>query len=364
MRIAILELYCGASGTLGYYNSQEIGLAKAYAKLGHDVLILYPQKSLNKRELRKIDENITVIYVPSVVFGVHAFYDLKILKEYKIQLVHLDSDNQAYAPYVMSYCRKHRISLYNYVGTVYTDSDSRWKKRIMFFFSKRNIECFRRYKTYAKTKYVQCQLLDQGVAEVEVVPVGLDMESIPEIKESKTQLREYLKLPVEKKIIIFVGRLEAYKRPLEAIRLLKMLDESYHMVLIGKGSMQQEVLTLITQLQLKNRVSYIERIPNIEIHQYYKTADCLVNFNEKEIYGMSILEAMYQGCPAVVMNAPGPASIVENDRTGFLCENLEEMAIKVTNIHEGMRYAASESIKNNFCWEQSAEKFLSGVGYK
>ena len=46
MRIAILELYCGKSGKSGYYNSQEIGLAKAYAGMGHNVFVVLPNNKI------------------------------------------------------------------------------------------------------------------------------------------------------------------------------------------------------------------------------------------------------------------------------------------------------------------------------
>ena len=42
IRFGIAELYCGASGKTGYYNSQEIGLARAMKKLGYRCYIFYP----------------------------------------------------------------------------------------------------------------------------------------------------------------------------------------------------------------------------------------------------------------------------------------------------------------------------------
>ena len=42
MRIAILQLYCGQSGKSGFYNNQLLGLAKAYAKMGHKIFVVFP----------------------------------------------------------------------------------------------------------------------------------------------------------------------------------------------------------------------------------------------------------------------------------------------------------------------------------
>ena len=48
MNWAILELYCGESGKAGYYNSQELGLARALKKYGIHVTIVYPDKEVSE----------------------------------------------------------------------------------------------------------------------------------------------------------------------------------------------------------------------------------------------------------------------------------------------------------------------------
>ena len=41
-RWAILELYCGESGKIGFYNSQELGLARALREKEIETTIVYP----------------------------------------------------------------------------------------------------------------------------------------------------------------------------------------------------------------------------------------------------------------------------------------------------------------------------------
>ena len=55
--------------------------------------------------------------------------------------------------------------------------------------------------------------------------------------------------------------------------------------------------------------------------EIYSVADIFINTNDKEIYGMSILEAMYCGCPVVAKRAPGPEFIVDNGQTGYVIDN-------------------------------------------
>jgi len=359
LKIAILELYCGNSGKLGFYNSQEVGIAKAYARQGNTVLIVYPQKDIDSEQRIILSEQITVMYIPAKAFGVHSFYNIDFLIKEKFDLVHLDSDNQIYAPYVMKFCKKHNISFYNYVGTLYSDSTNILKKFILDYFSRRNIKCFKKTRTFVKTQAVLSQLKAKGVNNATVVPVGLDLSVIPEINEDKLELREKLDLPKDKKIVLFVGRLSEYKRPLCALEILNKLSDNYYLVIIGTGEMQSQLINIISRDEkISKRVTYIEKIPNKEIHKYYKTADCFVNFNDKEIFGMSILEAMYQECPVVAIHAPGPDEIINDTITGYLCNTVAEMSEKIVSVDKLMGIAGKERILKEFSWDKSVEEFL------
>ena len=357
-RIAILDLYYGQSGKLGFYNIQSLGLAKAYVNQGHEVYVVRPEKTISVMESQEFAHKITIVNVPAKTFGVHSFYDLNFLVEKKIDLVHLNSDNQAYAPSVMNFCKKHKIDLYNYVGTLYSDTQNVLKKLIMNFFSERNIRYYKKYKTFVKTESVLTQLREKGVCNAKVVPVGLDIEIIPEILISKEETRKQLGLPLDKKILLYVGRLAEYKKPMDALELLSMLPEEYYLVAIGSGELKENFLEKIDSLRLNDRISYIEKIPNKEIHNYYRTADCFVNFNTQEIFGMSILEALYQECPVIAKHAPGPDFIVANGETGFLCDTLEQMRESVTRIEPSMGVAGRKQVEEKFTWEVASRALL------
>ena len=101
---------------------------------------------------------------------------------------------------------------------------------------------------------------------------------------------------------------------------------------------------------LQEQVRYIEAIPNTEIHRYYSAADCFVNFNPQEIFGMSILEALYQECPVVAKHAPGPDSIVEDGVCGYLCDTLEEMCIGISKADHEIGIRGRDRIKTKFSW--------------
>jgi 1,2-diacylglycerol 3-alpha-glucosyltransferase len=362
MNWAIVELYCGESGKLGYYNSQELGLARAIASKNINVTIVYPDRERKTQDVEEVEERICILRIPCKTLGVHAFYHLDFLLERRIDVVHLDSDNQIFAPSVIKFCRKHHIFCYNYIGTIYSDTENLLKRSFMKMISFRNIRYFRNSPVVVKTAAVRRCLEEQRVKGIELVPVGLDTTKIEKSEKDKKSIRRELGFPEDKQILLFVGRLEEYKRPFAALDLLKSLGDAYYLVVIGAGSMRQELEAWIQREKLEPQIFYIEKIPNILMYQYYKACDYYINLNIHEIFGMSILEAMYQGCTVVARKAPGPEEIIEDGISGYLCSTDEEMKrIILADKKLDIGNQAEERIRSSFTWEQSAKRLIQFV---
>lgn len=356
MRFGIVELYCGASGQKGFYNSQELGLARAMKPLGYEPVVFYPDKSLTRRLEESTSDGIPVVRVPAKAVGVHGRYDWNILLEYGVEAVQIGSDNQLFAPDLLRFCDRHHIPVYNYIGTAGSDTGNAVKAALMGLAYRRSIRAFKRHKCFAKTPAVAKQLEGYGITDVEVAPVGLDLSVIPEIMEPRAALRKRLGLPGDKTLLLFVGRLDAYKRPLEAVRLLEKLPEAV-LVMIGMGSMDAEVEREAQTLGVWDAMLRIARLPNDQVQQYYAACDYYVNFNPKEIFGMSLLEAMYQDCAVLACHAPGPDFIIEDGVSGFLAEDTAEMAELVRAGVRPSPGAARRRILEHFVWDRTARQF-------
>lgn len=363
-RLGIVKMYCGESGTKGFYNSQEIGAARALQKSGYSIYIFYPRKDIDQLQEEIIQESITLVYVPAKAVGNHARFDWNIFKAYKIDVLQIAADNQMYAPSLISFCDRNNIRLYCYIGTIKSDSDNPVKNMIMSHLVKKNIRAYRKHMCFAKTKKAADELSKLGIPNVSVAPVGLDTSIIPTINEDKFNIRKRLLLPADKRILLFVGRLESYKRPEKALELMQALSDSYYLVMIGKGSLDENIDEIIENKGIKAKVKRIEQLPNRDIHEYYKAADYFLNFNENEIFGMSILEAMYQDCTVIAVKAPGPVEIIESGVNGYLVNDVSQMKTlieKESRVSEG---AARECVKSQFTWEKTASKFLEYIQEK
>lgn len=356
MKLGIVELYCGKSGKKGFYNNQEIGLAQAMEKLGYEICIFYPQNKNNKIEEQIISPNIKVIYAPSLCIGVHSKFDWNIILDYGIDVVQLDADNQIFAPSLMKFCDTKNIKLYNYIGVAGSDTTNKIKSIIMSLLYHRSIVQLKKHKCFTKTSYVKKELEEKGINNITVTPVGLDESIIPTIVKNKDELINELELPQNKKIILFVGRMDFYKKPLDALVLIDSLPVDYYLVMIGTGVLDEKINGFINEHKLADRVLRICKLPNSQIHNYYKVVDYFVNFNENEIFGMSILEAMYQKCTVIAINAPGPNEIIDAN-TGFIVNNIDEMKKIILNNQKIDGNKAFERIKSKFTWKETAKIF-------
>ena len=391
MNITFLKLYITDELNSNFYNSQEIGLAKAVTEVypEHRVNIVLLSRSESKVE--QITEKVKLHVVKAGGIGHHGMLDgalvsdgdtrsaetgLDILKALNTDLVHLLADNMLYAPNVIRYCRKNGIKYHLYIGTLFTDSNKWYRKALDRLMMARNIAEYKKSSVYVKTPFVQEQCKELGI-EAKLAPVGLNPEDVELSERTVEEIRAQYGIPTGKKVLLFVGRLEEYKHPLDAIDVMRGLAD--HLVIVGQGPLEETVRQRIIEYGFEDRVTIISRVPNTEMKHLYKACDYYVNFNPDEIYGMSILEAMAHRCLVLAIHAPGPDFLIENGVTGFLCDSVEEMTLKICRCEaedeaackmtakvddlsggeksEVVLEAARQQILDKFIWDKLVDKF-------
>ena len=221
-------------------------------------------------------------------------------------------------PGLYRFCRRHGIFFYSQLGALRSQSGSAAIRAAMDLLCRRNLAIYRRTPSFAKTAAVQRELEALRVPCAGVLPVGLDTAIIPAITAPRAALRAQLGLAENAKYILFVGRLDAYKRPLDVAAVLAALPADWQAVVIGQGSLADELHRAMDAAGLAGRWRHIPQLPNAQVHAYYHACDVFLNCNDREIFGMSLLEAMYAGCVPVARHAPGPDEIIEDGVSGFL----------------------------------------------
>ena len=357
--IVIPQFYRGPSGQKGLYNRQEVGLARAYAALGCRAVVLYPAVGEAAPQVEQPEPNVKICYMPAAALGVQAFYkSWQILLDEKADAVHVMGDNSLGVPGLYRFCKKHDIVFFSQLGALKSTSNRAVVRWVMDLLLRRNLAVYRQTPTYAKTPAVAAELESLGVHCAGLMPVGLDTAIIPAIPGGKPEIRRALKIHEQAKVFAFVGRLDAYKQPLDLVPLLQAAPDWYA-VIIGQGALSGELTKRLGEAGLLERCRLIPQLPNAQVHIYYHACDAFVNLTEGEIFGMSLLEAMYAGCPPVARHAPGPDLIIEDGVSGWLCGTVAAMAAALDRTTPAMGHAAQNRVNEHFLWQNSAELALT-----
>ena len=119
-------------------------------------------------------------------------------------------------------------------------------------------------------------------------------------------------------IVLFAGKIEARKRPLDAVRAVAALGPHAVLAIGGSGGLESEILAEANRLGV--RVTYLGFVNQSLISRMYAGSDCLVLPSELESWGLVVNEAMATGLPAVVSDRVGcgPDLIVPGE-TGEVC---------------------------------------------
>ncbi len=121
------------------------------------------------------------------------------------------------------------------------------------------------------------------------------------------------------KIILNVGFFEEQKDQmtiLKAFNLVKKKFKNVKLILIGRGSLYQNLKKYVVKNDLNNDVIFFTNINNPEI--FYKKANLFVLSSIYEGFGNVLVEALNHKCPVITSNCKsGPMEIIENGKYGY-----------------------------------------------
>jgi len=128
----------------------------------------------------------------------------------------------------------------------------------------------------------------------------------------------------EGRIVLTVGRWaasERYKGADEAIRAVAQLRSAFpdiHLVAVGSGDDLPRLRALAAELQIRDRVHFLEQLSREEIAACYARADLFALPSTGEGFGLVFLEAMAFSKPVVGAACGGTTDVVEDGVNGLL----------------------------------------------
>lgn len=139
---------------------------------------------------------------------------------------------------------------------------------------------------------------------------------------------------LKNKHVIWVGRLDYQKRPMEAIKIWQMVypkHMDWHLDIYGDGEQIKEIEDAAHKLNMNIHVHQ----PTALIFDCYRDSSILLSTSLFEPFGLVLVEAMSCGLPIVTYDSPyGPSSLISDGIEGFLVEmsHSEIMARKICQL--------------------------------
>ncbi len=170
-----------------------------------------------------------------------------------------------------------------------------------------------------------------------------------------------------KRYILSVGTLQPRKnfvRLIEAVSGLK--DKDISLVIVGKkGWLYDDILASPQTFGIKDRVHFLDYVPDNTLPGLYKGAACFALPSLYEGFGLPVLEAMSHGVPVVVSSTSslpeiaGDAGIyVDPENVSSITNGLSEALSETGKIRQS-RVELGKSRVKEFTWDKAAEKVMA-----
>ncbi len=220
-------------------------------------------------------------------------------------------------------------------------------------------------------------LYKADVRKVVVIPPGVDPDHFYPIPVDEA--RQFIGLAPDKKMLLFVGRIEPLKgldTLIKAVACLRVKDlpEPVHLAVIGGDpdvppeemtTEMARVQKMCDELTVGKMVAFLGRRGQDTLPYYYSAADVLVMPSHYESFGMVALEAMACGTPVIASQVGGLAFLVQDGITGYhvadgddddLCQKLSGL-LGNPRLRQTFGRNAAEYAKD-YAWDKIARKVV------
>lgn len=188
--------------------------------------------------------------------------------------------------------------------------------------------------TIAVSDAVAHRLTKWGVParKIEAIPNGLDFNRVAFDATARTRIRDEFALPQDAYVIGVLGRLDPIKRFDLVIRAAApLLDEAHRLLIVGDGQIRPDLEAEAARHGVAELVTFAGE--RHDVAAMLSSLDLFMASSEQETFGLSVLEALANGIPALFTTCPALDGIeterarqVPGDVEGMRQEIAAEMA--------------------------------------
>lgn len=335
--------------------------SKRLVKNGHKVFVITSNKLLGTNKILPKHEIIDGIEVFRVPFKMFARYNLSLnlldlIQKLDYDVMHIHglgflSD----MTFFLKVIKKKKIVLSTHGGIFHTPYMGIFKKLYFYTVAKFDINFVDKIIAHSKQdKKLFSKISDLN--KISIVNYGVDWEKLSKIKRKG-----------DGKTLIYTGRLAKNKRLDRMINILHFLVKSIpnvKLLLVGSDWNEKKLLIKLgKQLNVIKNIKFIGPVPHEKISKYLSKADLFLLSSEYEGFGISVIEAMASGLPAVVNDIEPMKEIIKDKKNGYIVEfdNEKEVAKLIVKLlyNKKLREKISKEAKKTakkYDWDNIIKK--------
>jgi len=199
-----------------------------------------------------------------------------------------------------------------------------------------------------------------------VIHNGIDINKF-QIPNSKFQMKIKKSLGLDEGPVVgIVARLSDVKGHIYLIEAMKIVLESIpnaRLLIVGDGSMKEELINHIKGLGIKENVFFMLEV--YDTKDVLSAMDLFVMPSLKEGLGLALMEAMACGLAVIGSDVGGIKSLIQDRHNGLLVrpKDTEQLSQGILELlkDEGKRKYLGQNAKNFICQKFSLEKMIQGT---
>ena len=314
-------------------------LKKALDRLGHDVRILtfsdsfnskqeddiyymgslgagkfYPDARMNKLFYNRFYEDI-MDWNPDIVHSQTEFTMFiqakKIAKDLDIPLLH--TYHTVYEDYT------HYFSLNKKIG-----------KELAKQFTKQIIKMTD--GVVIPTNKIYNLLTEYNIHEdIYVAPTGINVKKLSECDDF--DIRSGYKIPEDKHIVLFLGRIGKEKNITEILQYLENIDrDDIVFIIAGAGPFLSELKDICSNSKIRDRLIFTGMIDSSKVGNFYSQSDVFVSASTSETQGLTFIESMACSTPIICRHDDCLDGVLIDGKTGYGYDTEEEFIEYINQI--------------------------------
>lgn len=159
---------------------------------------------------------------------------------------------------------------------------------------------------------------------IHVIPTGIDLHRFDGAGDPyvRSHLRRSLGLETGDFVMVYVGRLAEEKGISSLLHQTAALaDVPVRLLLVGDGPYRAALEAQARALGLTERVCFAGMVPPEQVADYYRLGDVFVSASSSETQGLTYLEALACGLPALCRRDPCLEGVIRDGYNGFQWED-------------------------------------------